>query len=353
MTVDSHPFPPFLATFLERLDSGESLDFEFKAAKGGLPKSLWPTVSAFANTQGGWIVLGVDESGGKVELTGVTNAPRQLQEFFDLSRNPNKISVPPCGETDARIELLSSKQLVVIRVAAAPRRMRPVYLNGNPYEGTYIRRHGGDYKCSKSEVDRMIREASEVGVDSTVLDRYGVEDLDVETLSRYRRRFQTQDPGNPRNGFDDQRFIESIGAFRHDRESGASGLTLAGLLLLGKPEAIQERRTRHLIDYRLLSGDEDIDTRWDDRVAWEGNLLGAFETIYPRLTTGQPVAFHLEGATRVDQGPVQVALREALVNFLVHADYADSQASLIKRSSQGCIFRNPGNSRIPEYFSFR
>lgn len=44
-----------------KLSSLEWEDFEVKAAKSGLPKSVWETVSAFSNTSGGWFILGVTE----------------------------------------------------------------------------------------------------------------------------------------------------------------------------------------------------------------------------------------------------------------------------------------------------
>src|SRR6185437_2716911 len=113
--------------------------------------------------------------------------------------------------------------------------------------------------------------------DSAVLPKFGWQDLDRESLARYRQLFRVTSPTHPANAYDDQRFLEAIGGTRRDRDAGVEGLTVAGLLMFGTPEAIREWRTRHLIDYRLLPGDTGLETRWEDRVTWEGNLLDAFE----------------------------------------------------------------------------
>jgi len=336
---------PLFALLRERLRVPEDLELEFKAAGGGLPKSIWPTVSAFANTIGGWIILGVDE-GPPFNVSGIADSSAMLQSFHDQMRNPQRISHPVCGAMDASIEQINGAAIIVIRVPATARRDRPVYVNGNVYHGTYVRRHAGDYRCTKPEVDRMMREASSDGSDSTVLQHYSLNDLDMTTLASYRRRFQTLNPESPWNAYDDQRFLEAIRAYRRDRESGVAGITVAGLLLLGTSGAIRDWRSRHMIDFRLIPSEVDLDVRWDDRVAWGGNLLGAFDTIMPRLTADLPTPFRLQGETRIDQSPVHVALREALVNLLVHADYAEAQPSLIRRFPEGYSFRNPGNSRV-------
>lgn len=349
--MNEHPVPPLLETLLERIDDRligrEALELEFKKASGNVPKSMWETVSAFANTSGGWIVLGVNDEVKPPAIEGVANAHNLLQTFFNLMRNEQKISAEVCGATDAAIEELGGKEVIVIHIPAAPRKQRPVYIDGNPYRGTFVRRHSGDYRCNKAEVDRMMRDASEASADATILQGFGWDDLDRDTFARYRRRFQTAKPDHPWLGFSDEAFLQALNGYRRDRNRAVEGLTVAGLLMFGRPESIREWRTRHLFDFRVLVGDLRSAAEWDDRFIWEGNLLGAFETISPRLTAGLPTPFRLVDGVRVEDTPVHRALREALVNLLIHADYAETDSSLILRSPEGFLFRNPGNSRVP------
>ena len=332
-----------LDQLVDRLHDKEALDLEFKTARGGIGKSVWETVSAFANTNGGWLILGVNDDH---ELIGVGDGHERSKQFLDLIRDRSKISFPVCGATDAEVQQVEGNDLLVIRVPAAARRSRPVYVGGNPYEGTFVRRGESDYHCTKPEVDRMMREASDVAADSTVLPHFSLADLDEASLTSYRRRYQTQNPTSPLLGQDDVSFLRSIGGWRHDREQGTEGLTVAGLLLLGKDEAIRERRGRHLIDYQLRSKDS-TEERWLHRIVWEGNLLGAWDMLLARLTDDIDVPFQLSGATRQESTPVHTAMREALANLLIHADYSEPITSLILQSPLECLFRNPGSSRVP------
>ena len=336
--------PSLLDRLVERLQSKETLDLEFKSVQGSIGKSVWETVSAFANTSGGWLILGVSDEG---EPIGVGNGHERSKQFLDQIRNSQKISFPVCGAHDVEIQQVSGSDLVVVRVPAAARRDRPVYVQGNPYVGTFVRRGEGDYQCTKPEVDRMMREASDVATDSTVLPHYGLTDLDEGTLASYRRRYQTQNPTSPHLALDNSEFLRAIGGWRRERERSEEGITVAGLLLCGKEDAIREWRGRHLIDYQRVP-QRNSEERWLDRVTWEGNLLGAMDALLPRLVEGVDIPFRLSGATRQDQTPVHTAVREALVNLLVHADYSETSASLILRSPSGYEFRNPGSSRVPE-----
>jgi ATP-dependent DNA helicase RecG len=167
---------------LQRLDLGEDQDVEFKLAEGGLPKSLWETISAFANTEGGTVVLGVAEKGERHEIVGVRSPAKLIKAFWDGHNNPQKFSPAICTEGDVQPVPIDGRELLLIRVRRAARAQRPVFVNGNPLTGTYKRNFEGDYHCTEAEVRQMLRDASDEPQDGAVLEGFGLEDLDAESL---------------------------------------------------------------------------------------------------------------------------------------------------------------------------
>lgn len=78
---------------LLRLQDIEWDDFEVKEARHELPKNIWETVSAFANTAGGWIVFGVAQRNGAFQVVGVENGEKTEQEFTTVLRSRNKFNI--------------------------------------------------------------------------------------------------------------------------------------------------------------------------------------------------------------------------------------------------------------------
>jgi ATP-dependent DNA helicase RecG len=336
---------------LEALHLGEDQEIEFKTAEGGLPKSLWETVSAFANTEGGTIVLGVTESDGVPVIQGVRK-PQPLQKsFWDGHNNPQKLNHQICRESDVSILTVDSHILVCIHIPRVPRQQRPIYINNNPLIGTFKRKFEGDYRCSETEVKLMLRDAGDEPLDNKILEGYTIDDLDSLSLSAYRNRFASRDPDHPFLAKSDHEFLESLGGWRRDRRTKLEGITLAGLLMFGKERSLLDALPQFHLDYQeKLSNDPDV--RWTDRITidgkWVPNLFNFYYRIYPRLVEDIDIPFKLDkNAVRKEETHVHEAMREALVNTLVHADHQSSKAIKIIKQKEVFIFFNPGRLRIP------
>jgi len=90
--------------------------------------------------------------------------------------------------------------------------------------------------------------------------------------------------------------------------------------------------------------------RWTDRVQsssgeWTGNIQDFFFKVSNKISQTIKTPFKLEGITRVDDTPVHKAVREALINCLVNADYYLPQGVVIKRDASSLIIENPGSIR--------
>ena len=341
---------------LEELEElREQFDFEAKTAagrdgKGTLPQSFWETYSAFANTEGGLIALGVKETRGKpLDVRGVPEPERLQIELWNGLNNPKTISHNLLTNAEVSLLTLASQQTVVlVRVPRARRQDRPVYVGTNPITGTYRRQHEGDYLCPKAVVQRMMSEAQNDTLDDRPLLGYGLADLAPDTLRAYRTEFAVRRPGHLWNGYADDEFLECIGGWYRDRATGESCLTLAGLLMFGQQHTIVQQVPYYGPDYQEQAPGN---ARWLDRVtpdaSWSGNVYDFYRRVYPKLTADLKVPFQLVDDRRVDETDVHKALREALVNALVHADYSGSIPIRIIKSPGSFDFRNPGLLRIP------
>ncbi|MFN7869631.1 MAG: RNA-binding domain-containing protein [Planctomyces sp.] len=338
---------------LAAVNAGEDKDWEFKSAKGGLPGSLWHTYSAMANTDGGVIVLGVREANSGFEIHGIDDVERMEKDLWNTINNRSKISANLCVNHDIRIVTVSGRQVLVVQVPRANRRQRPVFTGQNPLEGTYRRQNDGDYLCSRQEVGRMLADQAEQPADSEILEGFSLDDLDQPSLDQYRNRFASRSPVHPWLKADNRGLLEKLGGWRTDRTTGHEGLTVAGLLMFGKDNAIRDPSAvpQYHIDYReRLSSDPQV--RWTDRVwpdgTWTANLFQFFERAYPRVVRDLRIPFQLASQQDVslfqrhDDTIVHEAIREAFVNALIHADYRGQGGIVIERYRDRLEFSNPG-----------
>lgn len=135
-----------------------------------------------------------------------------------------------------------------------------------------------------------------------------------------------------------------------NRETKEEGLTIAGLLMFGKLHTIREEIPNYMIDYQERP-EAKTEYRWIDRITtdgtWSGNLFDFYRKVIKKLYSDLKVPFSLDGNIRQDNTLIHIALREALINTISHADYSGRVSLLIVKRPDMFGFRNPGLMRIP------
>lgn len=141
--------------FLEEYQEDNRI--EAKRAQGGLPHSLWETYSAFANTLGGVILLGVAEGADKSLYSVPLFDPQELvDEFWDMVNDPTVVSANILRPEDIWVAGTDDGSVVVIQVPQGERDQLPIYLGSDPFRGSYRRSGDGDYRCNRVEVWSML-----------------------------------------------------------------------------------------------------------------------------------------------------------------------------------------------------
>lgn len=327
----------------------ENNRIEAKRAKGGLPNSLWETYSAFANTEGGIILLGVDENEDhKLVATGIEDAHKMMTDLWNILNNKQKVSLNILTERMVATHELEGKTIICIEVPKADRHHRPIHIGSDPMRGTYRRSFEGDYLCTKNEVAAMYRDASDVSIDQKVLHTMDMTVFDMDTVHRYRNRFAQFHSTHIWNDDDDELFLRRIGGIALSEVDMTFHPTCAGLLMFGHEYDIVREYPHYFLDYQEKLNDK---TRWTHRIVsssgeWSGNLYDFFFRVYPRITADLPVPFVAKGMNREDDTPLHLALREVLLNSLAHSDFYARQGVVIIKGKDEISFANPGDIRI-------
>ena len=168
----------------------ESSELEFKKAEGNLPESFWETYSSFANTEGGYILLGVSEK--PWEISGVKNPNKMLSDLCNSANNKDTVSYNLVENKYLQIHEIDGKKIISVYIPEVEEARKPVYLKGNPLNA-YIRKHEGDYKISEDDLKRFGRNAQQA-LDGELLEDYILEDLNMESVLAFKNHLHGRNP---------------------------------------------------------------------------------------------------------------------------------------------------------------
>ena len=331
---------------LALLRGNEWDDVEAKESANGVSKSAYTTVSAFANTKGGWLLFGVAEVKNALVVKGVNDPDRIQNEFLTTCRSTEKFSRPV--SVHPHQHELEGRVVLAFYVEPSRRFDKPIRVRDGKGGGwaTYIRLGAGDHRCTAEEEGRFLRDASTEPFDGALFCSYADDALEPESLRWFRGLYASRHEAQPLTELSDPLFLEELGLLREGQ------LTHAAALLFGKPKLIARLKPAGLVDFRLIRqpwSEEAPAHRFDDRLLCEGNLVQALRALIERLLSLVPNPFNLEEHTlqRPAHPPEYKALREALVNLLVHQDYSDKHrlAQILWYDDRTC-FTNPGDSFV-------
>jgi ATP-dependent DNA helicase RecG len=327
---------------IAKLSDLEWEDFEVKEAKGEVPKSAWETVSAFSNTAGGWLVFGVKQTGPTFEVVKMTNPEKIEQDFLGVLRGAQKFNTlinPTC----ARYEL-EGEVVLAFYIPVSPN--KPVYFNTQ--SNTYIRRGSADQKATQAEIDAMYRDQTFGTKSSELAVGTGLADLKEKSIREYRDYMSRFNPGVSYNRMELDEFLVKMRII--DRESRQC--TFAGLLFFGNRESVEKFFADFRIDLIEVPGTsyEDASSRYTFRLTEDDyeNLWEAYFECFKRLRKEVDVEFKISSEGFGEElSPGLLALREALVNMLMHADYFAPACPRVRIFTNHIEYYNPGGLPKP------
>lgn len=310
------------------------------------------TYSSFANTDGGTVYLGVDEpKKGKFIYTGIINPEKIENELITQLRNRNKVSWDLIPEENITTLTIENKKIIQIEIPEAPLSRKPIYLNDN-IKNSYIRKGDADQKINNDELKQFISDANIQATDSTPLQGFNLDDLVLNDIEEYKSQYNkfNDDIYSSKESTTD--FLLRIGAMVKDRKDGTIRLNEAGLLFFGKYNSIIDKFPGFQLDYVKKNNSNDVN--WVNRISSgdmnnpEMNIYRYYRIIFDQIKSGIPQSFDPsdDGTQTNYYKNMSIALREALVNMLMHAYYGSNSSIRILDTKNFLEFRNPGKMLV-------
>lgn len=323
---------------LTRLNDIEWDDFEIKEASGGLPKSMWETVSAFSNTAGGWIILGVKEkktdNGSEYILNGVTNPEQMEQDIVTTLRSRTKFNAPiSCKVLRYKID---DADVLAFEIPLSPHRPVAIKNSGD----VYVRTGSGDTLATDLEIDAIVRDASfgaksEMEVPGTTFD-----DINPDSIASYRSFLRDFNRPLSFPTLGDEEFCRKLNIVL-----SSDKLSYGSLLMFGKRESVLDALPNFWIDYMEVPGNSyaTASQRYTYRMPEQENIWESFLLIMHRLRNFVDAPY-IEGPDifGAEDNSQLFCLREGLVNFCAHSDYFASAHPTIRVFNDKIIMQNPG-----------
>ncbi|MBI4778768.1 putative DNA binding domain-containing protein [Candidatus Desantisbacteria bacterium] len=294
---------------LELISIGENERIEFKESLDIIDagnRNIANEMAAFANTKGGYIIVGVNDAGRIVGVQDITHLEEKIMNIAS-----DKL-YPPIQLIFFNIKV-EDKNVAVIEIPQGVNR---------PYEPAYIRRGSTKRKATREELRRLYQEGGLIEFDRTKISGSNLEDLDFDKIENYLQMITGKK-------FEDleiskERLLEN----KEIAVYGESGyqVTVAGMLVFGKtPQRYLPQIGIKLVRFK----GEDVGDDIIDRKEIEGDLPFMIDYSVSFIKRHTNLGAKIEGIKRIDVPEyLEAVIREAIINAVVHRDYSVRNANI-------------------------
>ena len=324
------------------LSKDEKITIEYKECQNGIYDDVYETVCSFSNRYGGYIIMGVKDSGIPIGLN--RNMIKDMKKnFVNQLNNPDKMS----PTLYLSIEEFEYDGMMLLWVYVPPTSTVEKCTNR-----IYDRNEDGDMDITDSpiQLQNMYNRKSNTYVEHKIFPYVSLDDLRLDLMNKVRNLVKSRKPDHNWLQMSDQDILKSAGLWEKDFSSGVQGYNLAGVLLFGKDEVIRSCCPGYVTDaiYRV----ENLD-RYDDRLQVATNLIESYELLMEFVAKHTCDKFFL--VDNVNTSIRDLIAREVIGNILVHRDFSSAYpAKLIiekdwLKTENWCVPRRHGNIMSDEF----
>ena len=318
-------------------------------AKGGSEnsRSVMETVCAFCNEPGlggGYLLIGIAEDSMSLfpqyKVVSVKDPDKFQKDFATQCAGMFNMPVRP----EIAVEKIGDNIVIKIWVSELPQRQKPLYFIADGLPSGAMRRIGStDQHCTEDDMQVFYQDST--SFDQTPVRGASMNDIDENAVKRYRTLRGNVNPVAEELTYDDTELLQSLGCVNNDKPGE---LNLAGLLLFGTSKIQRSTFPMLRVDYIRVPGNtwvENPDNRFTT-IDMRGSLILMLYRLIDAINADLPKGFLLpdENIQATSVGLPTKALREAIVNALMHRSYREHRPTQIIRYNNRIEIINPGFS---------
>lgn len=309
--------------------NGENTCVEFKSwVKAASMKERLGFVTeeliGFANAKGGTVFLGIEDDG---EVTGCSgyDCQNMIEAIYDRT----------CPSLFAEIEEIDYKGRHVLAVS-----IKPDGVTHTTTDGRCLKRLGKNTKpFYPEELSHHYTSAQSVDFTGQVIVDSSVHDINLIEVYKLKEKLRIREPQSTLPDMKDMAFLKDLGLVRE--EDGQDRLTIAGLLFVGKEQAINRILPQAEVIY--LHYAQDNQEEYNARIDMKQPLITVLDRLSERIQNDNKIMNVQVGMFRMEVEDFSVRVfQEAVLNALAHRDYQSMGSVCVKHYPDRIVIENPG-----------